>query len=82
MLGHPPLLDERDRWEPLLPVPEPEGAHVVVLDERTVLMATSAPRTRSLLEGRGLRVVTVDISEFEKLDGCVTCLSVRLRHRP
>jgi len=24
-------------------------------------------------------VTTVDISEFEKLEGCVTCLSVRLR---
>jgi dimethylargininase len=24
-------------------------------------------------------VVTVDISEFEKLEGCVTCLSVRVR---
>jgi dimethylargininase len=23
--------------------------------------------------------VAVDISEFEKLEGCVTCLSVRLR---
>ena len=31
---------------------------------------------------RGYRVVTVDISEFEKLEGCVTCLSVRLRGRP
>jgi hypothetical protein len=24
--------------------------------------------------------VLVDIGEFEKLGGCVTCLSVRLRH--
>ena len=42
-------------------------------------MATSAPLTRALFEERGLRVVAVDISEFEKLEGCVTCLSVRLR---
>ncbi|GAA3836008.1 hypothetical protein [Nocardioides panacisoli] len=28
---------------------------------------------------RGLDVVTVDIEEFEKLEGCVTCLSVRVR---
>jgi dimethylargininase len=45
-------------------------------------MATSAPKTASLLEGRGLDVVAVDISEYEKLEGCVTCLSVRLRRRP
>jgi len=27
-------------------------------------------------------VVAVDISEFIKLEGCVTCLSVRLRETP
>jgi len=30
----------------------------------------------------GLVPVVVDISEFVKLEGCVTCLSVRLRHAP
>ena len=49
------------------------------IDERTVLMSTSAPRSRAVFEARGLRVVAVDIGEFEKLEGCVTCLSVRLR---
>ena len=60
-------------------MPEEPGAHVVVLDPGSVLMASSAPVTRRLFEERGLRVVAVDISEFEKLEGCVTCLSVRLR---
>jgi len=60
-------------------VPEEPGSHVVLLDGETVLMATSAPRTRALLEASGLRVVAVDLTEFEKLEGCVTCLSVRLR---
>jgi len=44
-----------------------------------VLMSTSAPRTQEVFESRGLRVVAVDISEYEKLEGCVTCLSIRLR---
>jgi dimethylargininase len=80
VVGHEPLVHEPDTWEPnFLPVPEEGGAHVVLLDGETVLMATSAPRTRELFEQRGLRVVAVDISEFEKLEGCVTCLSVRLR---
>jgi dimethylargininase len=57
-------------------VPEPGGSHVVVLDERTVLMATSAPRTKALFEAESLDVVAVDIGEFEKMEGCVTCLSV------
>ena len=42
-------------------------------------MSASAPATRALLEARGLRVVAVDLTEFEKLEGCVTCVSVRLR---
>ncbi|MBO2446543.1 N(G),N(G)-dimethylarginine dimethylaminohydrolase [Actinomadura barringtoniae] len=56
--------------------PEPAGAHVVVLGEDHVLLSTSAPRTADLLAADGLRVTTVDIGEFEALEGCVTCLSV------
>jgi dimethylargininase len=79
VIGFEPLVDDPAAWERFLPVPEEPGAHVVLLDEHTVLMSSSAPLTRTLLEERGLRVVAVDISEFEKLEGCVTCLSVRLR---
>jgi dimethylargininase len=78
-LGYPPLVDEPARWPGLLEVPEEPGSHVVLLDERTVLMSSSAPLTADLLARRGLRVLAVDLTEFEKLEGCVTCLSVRLR---
>jgi dimethylargininase len=57
-------------------VPEEPGAHVVVLDQSTVLMAASAPRTAALFDDWGFDVTAVDISEFEKMEGCVTCLSV------
>jgi dimethylargininase len=79
IVGFEPLVDDPTVWTSFLPVPEEAGAHVVVLDASTVLMSTSAPATRALFESRGLRVVAVDISEYEKLDGGVTCLSVRLR---
>ena len=79
VIGYLPLVDDASVWESFLPVPEEGGAHVVVIDDSTVLMAASAPRTAALLADRGLRVVVVDIGEFEKLEGCVTCLSVRLR---
>lgn len=82
VIGYPPLVDDPDRWPAFVPVPEPEGAHVVVLDDDSVLMAAGAPRSAALLRERGLRCRTVDISEFEKLEGCVTCLSVRLRAAP
>lgn len=79
VIGHLPEVDDPTVWERFEAVPEEPGAHVVLLDGDTVLMSTDAPRTRELLEQRGLRVVAVDIGEFEKLEGCVTCLSVRLR---
>ena len=47
-----------------------------------VLMSADAPRSARLFRDRGLEVVEVDISQFEKLEGCVTCLSVRLRTLP
>jgi dimethylargininase len=79
VIGHQPLVDDPARWPSFLAVPEEAGSHVVLLDGSTVLMSAGAPRTRALVEDRGLRVVAVEISEFEKLEGCVTCLSVRLR---
>lgn len=79
VVGFSDLVDDSTVWPDYLDVPEEPGAHVVLLDENTVLMSASAPRTRELYEQRGLRVVAVDISEFEKLEGCVTCLSVRVR---
>lgn len=79
VVGYGPLVDDPAVWKSFLPVPEEAGAHVVLLDGSTVLMSARAPATRALLESRGLRVVAVDISEYDKLEGCVTCLSVRLR---
>lgn len=64
-------------FERFLALPE-AGAAVVVLSADTVLMASSTPKSTKLIEDLGYTVVTVDVSEFEKLEGCVTCLSVRI----
>jgi dimethylargininase len=58
------------------PVDEEAGCHVVPLGGDRVMIAASAPRTAELLDSLGFTPVVVDISEFEKLEGCVTCLSV------
>ena len=60
------------------PVDEESGCHVVPLGADRVLIAASAPRTAQLLDDMGFIPVVTDISEFEKLEGCVTCLSVLL----
>lgn len=82
ILGHPDTVDDPSMFPTYLEVPEPEGAHVVLLNQNRLLLAASAPRTAELLAARGYTPVVVDISEFEKLEGCVTCLSVRLRGLP
>ncbi|WP_404382052.1 arginine deiminase family protein [Knoellia locipacati] len=79
VIGWDPVVDWPGAFPAYEGMPEEGGAHVVLLDDTTLLMAASAPRTAELLRGRGHDVVTVDISEFEKLEGCVTCLSVRCR---
>jgi dimethylargininase len=63
------------------PVEEEAGCHVVPLGADRVLIAASAPRTAELLSDVGFSPVVVDVSEFEKLEGCVTCLSVLLPGR-
>ena len=53
--------------------------HVVLLDAGHLLMAADAPESAALFRSMGYAVTEVDVSEFEKLEGCVTCLSVRHR---
>jgi len=79
IVGYEPLVDDPSLFDAFLPVAEEHGTAVVVLDDATVLMSADAPITAQLFGGRGLDVQTVPVTEFEKLEGCVTCLSVRVR---
>ena len=51
------------------------GANTLAVNG-TVLAAGSSPRTADLLEARGLRVKRLDISELQKAEAGLTCLSV------
>ena len=79
VIGYAPLVDDPSVFGRYLAVPEAEGVAVVVLADDTVLMSSAAPKSAALIADLGYRVLTADISEFEKLEGCVTCLSVRVR---
>lgn len=79
VIGFPDFVDDPSVFPSFLPVPEPEGTAVVRLSDSELLLSASAPKTAAMLESYGYTVTTVEISEFEKLEGCVTCLSVRLR---
>jgi dimethylargininase len=76
LIGSDPALIDAAALPTLRTVPEEGGAHVVLLGGGAVLMAASAPRSAELFDDLGFDVVVVDVSEFEKMEGCVTCLSV------
>ncbi|MGH9190911.1 MAG: N(G),N(G)-dimethylarginine dimethylaminohydrolase, partial [Acidimicrobiales bacterium] len=80
VIGYPPIVDGPHTYDRFLAVPEESGAHVVLLGGDKLLMAADAPRSADLFADLGYDPVVVDIGEFVKLEGCVTCLSVRLRH--
>ena len=76
VIGDPRFVDA-SLFPEFLPVPEAAGASVLALDASTVLLSAAAPQTAELLAGNGYRVLAIDVSEFEKLEGGVTCLSAR-----
>jgi len=43
-----------------------------------VLVPTGFPRTRDLIEKLGTKTIETDVGEFRKMDGGLTCLSIRL----
>jgi dimethylargininase len=77
ILGYEPLVP--DFFRDFVSMPEESGAHVVLLRSGKVMVAADCPRSAELIAARGYDPVVVDISEFQKREGCVTCLSVRLR---
>lgn len=79
IIGYAPLVDDVSMFPHFLPVPEEAGSHVVLLGDDRLLISADAPQTTELLTSLGWTMVPVDISEYEKLEGCVTCLSVRMR---
>jgi dimethylargininase len=58
-------------------VAEPDAANTLLVGE-TVLMSNTFPETRARLESRGFAVRSLDISEIEKAEGGLTCMSLVL----
>ena len=82
IIGWRPALDDVNVFPRFMDVPEPSGAHVVLLGDNKLLMSSDCPRTAEMFTELGYEPVIVNIDEFIKLEGCVTCLSVRLRDMP
>lgn len=58
-----------------LPMPDASGSLVAVGPD-SVVVSASAPATAELVKSLGYRVTALDVSEFEKLEGGVSCLSI------
>ena len=82
IVGHAPLVHDPAFFPRFVPTPDALGAPVVDLGEGRLLMSASSPECAALYADRGYEVIAVELTEFEKLEGCVTCLSVRLRETP
>jgi dimethylargininase len=80
LLVNPDWLDPRAlRGFDLVRVPdaEPDAANVLLLGAR-VCLAAAHPQTAERVRQLGFEVEAVDLSEFAKAEGCVTCLSILL----
>jgi dimethylargininase len=79
IVGWLPAIDDPGLFPRFIATPEASGAHVVLLGNNKLLMSSDCPLSAAMFADLGYEPVVVDISEFIKLEGCVTCLSVRLR---
>lgn len=60
-----------------LPKEEGYGASVLPINSRTIIIADGFPTVRALAEEHYAHVVALDMREIEKMDGGLTCLSLR-----
>lgn len=82
VLWHPAACDRADLiGVRVIEVPgdDPEAANVVRLPDGSILTAQHHRLTADLAASLGFPVRTVDVSEFARADGGLTCLSLRLR---
>jgi len=61
-----------------VPFDEAYAANMLYLGDRYVVMPAGYPKTAEKLRREGYRPIEVDVSEFWKCDGGVTCLSLPL----
>jgi dimethylargininase len=72
-----PVSAELSRYELLqVPAGEEYAANCIRVNDH-ILMAAGYPRLADMLEGRGYPLILLDTSEYRKMDGGLSCLSLR-----
>ncbi|KAA0252909.1 hypothetical protein FBQ97_08050 [Acidobacteria bacterium ACD] len=73
LASHPALLGARTV---VVPDEEAYAANAIEVNGK-LLVAAGFPRTEKALRGLGFAVLPLDVSEFRKMDGGLSCLSIR-----
>ena len=62
----------------ILEIPEEESyaANCIRVNDKVIIPA-GFPKTKNIISSAGFEVIEVDVSEFQKLDGGLSCLSLR-----
>jgi dimethylargininase len=71
--AHHPLLQKYRRL--VLPENEEYAANTLTIDNIT-LMSLAHPESARILQNAGFEVIKLDMTEFEKCEGAITCLSI------
>jgi len=70
-------LDALKRYEKIVADnAEPYAANTLLINDR-LIMPAGFPKTRRMLEATGLEIIELDISEMRKMDGGLSCMSLR-----
>jgi dimethylargininase len=70
--------DEFDGFDEIVVTPEEEYCANCIRVNGHVLMPAGCEKTREKIAGRGYEVIELEMYEFRKLDGGLSCLSLRL----
>lgn len=74
LVGHPAIARYR---KIVAPAAEAYASNAIRVND-AVVMAKGFPETLALVNANGFRTVTLDVSEFQKMDGGLSCLSIRI----
>ncbi len=64
-------------YEKFIVMDEEEYAANSLVINGSIIMPAGFPRTKELLSGLGMPLITLDVSEVRKMDGGLTCMSLR-----
>ena len=79
IIGWPTVINQREfnNYQKIkIPTDELYASNCIRIDEKSLIIPKGFPKTSTILSELGYKVTELDMSEFEKMDGGLTCLSL------